>query len=138
MVIICIPLFLYLSLDSLSVSSRSLVVTSDEPFRLPTSHLASSPTVPLQIYPVKFHKPLSRRKVNSHVCDKFELLYEYSLDLEEEHCKGTFQSPLLGTFTLPQSPTVFRHLASANHIRQLTPIDRGTAFIMRDTLVPTL
>ncbi len=33
------------------VSSRSLVATSDESFRLLTSHLASSPTVPLH-YPV--------------------------------------------------------------------------------------
>ena len=39
------------------VSSRSLVVTSNEPFRLPTSHLASGPTVPLQHNRIKTTGP---------------------------------------------------------------------------------
>ena len=39
--------FIFIFIFGFPVSSRSLVVTSDEPFRLPTSHLASGPTVPL-------------------------------------------------------------------------------------------
>ena len=38
-------------------------MTSDEPFRLPTSHLASGPTVPLQLLPVlqAFLHPIFRQ-----------------------------------------------------------------------------